>query len=61
MIEERSAGGLRRSPFYVLSEEDVDHLKAEIAAIGAELSVFRFNQGRRTGYVDRKEDRKSVV
>ena len=55
MIEARSAGGLRRSPFYVLSEEDINHLKAEITAIGAELSVFRFNQGRRTGYIDRKD------
>ena len=55
MAEERSAGGLRRSPFYVLSEEDIKRLKWEISEIGADLSVFRFNEGRRTGYVDKKD------
>jgi len=55
MPDERSAGGLRRSPFYILSEDDINHLKAEVAAIGADLSVFRFNQGRRTGYVDKND------
>lgn len=52
MIDERSAGGLRRSPFNVLSEEEIQHLKGEIAAIGADVSAFRFNQGQRTGYTD---------
>ena len=55
MTDERSVSGLRRSPFYVLSEDEINYLKSEIIAIGADLSIFRFNHGRRTGYVDKKD------
>lgn len=44
--------GLRTSPFYELSEEEIIEIRKEIAAIGADESIFRFNEGGRTGYVD---------
>lgn len=52
VIDDRGASGLRRSPFNELTDSDIDSLKQDIQAIGADESVFRFNQGSRTGYVD---------
>jgi len=51
-IDDRSAGGLRRSPFTTLNSEEIEHLRTEIRAIGADESVFLFNDGDRTGYTD---------
>ncbi len=45
MINDRSAGGLRRSPLNALSEADIKFLQSEIAALNADTSVFRFNRG----------------
>ncbi|MCL1994795.1 MAG: hypothetical protein FWG63_01155 [Defluviitaleaceae bacterium] len=50
--DERLVKGLRRSPFTTLSNEEIEHLRQEIRAIEADESVFRFNKGRQTGYVD---------
>ena len=50
--ETRKAGGLRRSPFYVLTESEIWYLRDEIRAIGADEGVFRFNKGWRTCYND---------
>ncbi|MCL2016561.1 MAG: hypothetical protein FWG68_09985 [Defluviitaleaceae bacterium] len=50
--EDRNSSGLRRSPFTVLSPEEIVYLRAEIVAIGADESVFMFNNGRKTGYSD---------
>ena len=44
------AYGLRRSPFYVLKDEEIEMLKTDIEAISADISVFKFNEGRRTSY-----------
>ena len=52
MISEREANGLRRSPFIELTENEILFVKEEINALGADMSVFRFNQGRSTSYVD---------
>jgi len=52
-MEDRSASGLRRSPSNELSPEDIEFLKSEINAIGADESVFRFNEGIRTAFSDR--------
>jgi len=48
----RQAGGLRRSPFHILDESEIQSLKDEIRTIGADVDVFRFNEGRRTCYSD---------
>lgn len=40
---ERLAAGNRRSPFYVLSDEDIAVVKQEIVAIGADENEFVFN------------------
>ena len=55
MDHERSARGFRRSPFHVLCEDDIEHIKAEIRAIGADESVFLFNEGPQTGYSDKRD------
>jgi len=52
-MDNRSASGLRRSPSYELSSEYIEYLKSEIRAISADESVFRFNEGKRTGFLDR--------
>ncbi len=44
--------GLRTAPGHILTEKEILSLKSDIANIGAEESVFRFNTGRRTGYDD---------
>ncbi len=49
------ANGLRRSPFYRLSEEEIETLKEDIRAIGADESVFVFNMGFSTGYKDEQD------
>ena len=52
MISNRNAGGLRRSPFIPLTDEEINFLKDEIKAIEAEESVFEFVNGRATSYRD---------
>ena len=52
MTNDRSANGLRRSPFNDLSVEQVEFLKSEIHAIGADENVFKFNLGVGTSYSD---------
>ena len=48
----RSASGMRKSPFYLLTVEDIEYLINEIRAIGADEEVFMFNRGARTSYSD---------
>jgi len=43
------AYGLRRSPFYVLNDEDILSIKNEISALKADETIFIFNDGRFTG------------
>ena len=54
-MEERSARGLRRSPLVDLTDDEIDFLKNEIIALEADENVFRFNQGRLTGYIDEED------
>jgi len=49
---ERKANGLRRSPFILLTEEDIALIKSEIRAIEADEAVFVFNEGLYTSYSD---------
>jgi hypothetical protein len=49
---EREANGLRRSPLRTLTAAEVEHLKREITAIGADLSVFVFVDFAKTNYSD---------
>jgi len=53
MIDERQAGFLRRSPLYELTDDEIQHLKAEIKAIDADETAFRFNRGDSTSYSDK--------
>ena len=53
MKKDRRANGLRQSPFHTLSETEIAHLKNEIKAIKADINVFVFNKGAKTGYSDR--------
>ena len=52
-MDDRSASGLRGSASKELTNEDIEHLKNEIIAIKADVNVFRFNEGKRTGFSDR--------
>ena len=46
------ANGQRTSPYHILSEDEINSLMEDIKAIGADPSVFSFNTGVRTGYID---------
>ena len=46
------ANGLRNNPQHILTEEEIEMLKKDIDAIEADISVFKFNKGRRTSYDD---------
>jgi len=50
----RDVNGYRQSRHNVLTEKDVEHLLGEIDAIGADRSVFRFNEGYTTTFSDKK-------
>ena len=50
----RDVSGYRQPPHYLLNNEDIQHLKNEIRAIGADKSVFMFNAGTKTAFFDRK-------
>jgi len=52
-MEDRSASGLRKSPSNEILPEEIEFLKSEIRAIGADEGVFRFNEGIRTAFSDR--------
>ena len=43
------AYGLRRSPYYILNDEEINSIKEEIAAIVADESVFVYNDERFSG------------
>ena len=53
-VNDRTASGYRRSPRYILSEDDIINLVSDVEIIGAEKSAFRFNHGDRTGFSDRE-------
>lgn len=44
------ANGLRKPPTYVLSDKEIESLKTDIEAIGADENIFKFNAGRQTAY-----------
>ena len=50
----RYINGQRMSKFHKLSEAEIVSLKNDIREIGADESVFKFNEGWQTGYSDRK-------
>ena len=47
------ANGLRKPPMYILSDDEIESLKEDIKAIGADESVFLFNSGHQTSYIDK--------
>jgi len=46
------ASGLRRSPYHILSDDEIAELRKDIEAIGADDSIFAFNKGHQTSYSD---------
>ena len=44
--------GLRMAPNHVLTESEIENLRKDIITIGADESIFKFNEGHRTGYDD---------
>jgi len=53
IMEGRSASGRRQPAYYKLNENDINKLLHDIKEIGADPSVFKFNEGDRTGFSDR--------
>jgi len=53
MINEREASGRRQASHNILTKDEIETLIIDIKAIGADESVFRFNEGDRTGFSDR--------
>ena len=51
-MTKRKASGLRRSPFILLTDEDIEFVRGEIQAIAADEDVFLFNVGDHTSYYD---------
>jgi len=54
MRNEREASGYRMFPHNKISDDDIESLKKDIVAIHADQDAFRFNEGDRTGFYDRK-------
>ena len=52
IAERKLANGLRGQPSYILTDQEIELVKNEIRAIGADPDIFEFNQGRYTGYGD---------
>ena len=52
MNERTMAMGLRQPPSRILTDEEIETLKAEAESIGIPTDVLAFNQGRRTGFMD---------
>ena len=48
--------GLRRSPYYILSDAEIEVLQTDIKALQADSNVFKFNIGRRTSYNDESDE-----
>jgi hypothetical protein len=52
-MDNRSASGLRSSVSKELTRKEIEYLKKEIRTIEADVTVFRFNEGKKTGFSDR--------
>ena len=52
MVDDKQAGGLRKSPLIQLTDQEIEHIKNEIKAIEADISIFSFQSGTGTGYND---------
>lgn len=50
--ERYMANGLRKPAGYILSNDEIKAIQADIKAIGADKKVFVFNKGHYTGYND---------
>ena len=52
-IIDREINGQRRSRYYLLTEDDITHIKREAQAIGIPTEMLIFNKGDQTGFSDR--------
>jgi len=46
------AVGVRKSPYHILTNSEIDVLIKDAEAIKADISVFKFNEGQHTSYSD---------
>lgn len=47
------ANSLRKSPYHILNEQEIELLKDNIRSIEADFDVFRFNRGKQTGFSEK--------
>ncbi|MBP5582117.1 MAG: minor capsid protein, partial [Ruminococcus sp.] len=52
IVSRNLPNGLRTAPSHILTDDEILNLKKDIEAIGADVKVFKFNTGMRTGYDD---------
>ncbi len=52
-ISRNMANGLRKSPTHTLSDDEIKSIKNDIKSINADESIFEFNKGYQTSYVDK--------
>ena len=50
--DDLSINGYRQSADMILTDSQIDKLRSEISNIQADIAVFRFNEGNKTGYDD---------
>jgi len=53
---EREASGLRKSPHYLLADNEIEMILSDIAAINADAKRFIFNKGTHTSYSDELDE-----
>jgi hypothetical protein len=53
-VKTRKVDGRRTSKYRVLNEEEISSIIKIIKILGADPSIFRFNQGNQTGFLDSK-------
>lgn len=46
------SNGMRKSPFYILNDEEIKAIKTEADNLGIPKNILRFNEGDITGFVD---------
>lgn len=52
IVSRNLPNGLRTAPSHILTDDEILNLKKDIETIGADVKVFKFNVGMRTGYDD---------
>ena len=53
VFERPMSNGLRTSPFYILTKEEIESIKRDAKELDIPENILRFNQGNQTGFLDK--------